>query len=400
MTGASDASVRLSSVLGSRLLCAILAVALSGCAAELPDKGRIELPAGQPVRVGVVTELDGPLAGEGAAIANSVMLAAAEIGTLRGRPLEVVLRGGGCDPAQAASTVDDLARDPLLLGIIGPICSPACVAAIGAVDQRAVALISPRCTDVAVTRQAYGGIFRTVWNDGAHAIGAVEFVDDELDLDRAFIVHDGTIYGRNMRDLFKQFFGKDRLAGTEEALVGSEDYGPAVRAIAKSSAQIVFYAGFAEDAARFMTQLRAAGVTIPVIAPDTLRNEAFVTLAGDAAEGTYVVEAIAERAPRYAEFAAAYRSRFGTEPGPYAGEAYDALYVLVEAADAAARRRGERLVIDRRDFLREIVTTDMKGVTGRIRFRLIGDRIEGVSVRVLRVERGRFVEQQIIEFED
>lgn len=377
------------------------ALLLAACGAGIPDKGRIEAGPGEPLRVGVVTELSGPLAAEGQGIAQGARLAAEQFRSVRGHAVAIELVDGGCDAGEAEAAVTPLLPDPQVVGVVGPVCSPGCLAAAAVLHTPAVAMVTPRCTDIAVTHQGYGNVFRTAWTDAAEAVGAVEFATDHLRVRRVFLISDGTVYGRNMRDVFKLFFGKSKLAGNEQVLTGTEDYGPVVRAIEKSSAGMVYYAGFAEDAARFVAQLRAAGVTLPVMAPDAVKDEqAFIAAAGGAAEGVYVSEAVPERGRTYDAFAAAYRRQFGADPGPYAGEGYDAMMVLLRAVERTARRRGDRLVVDRRALFASLVQTDLRGATGRIRFRLNGDRIEGVAVRVLRVRDGRFVEDAVIHFDD
>lgn len=375
---------------------AVVWLAAVACA-ELPDKGRIEARPGEALLVGVVAPLSGPLATDGEAIVNGVRLAVERHGPLRGRPLVVLPTDDGCEAARSATQTERLVMEPRLTGVIGPACSPGCVAGQRVLHRRGLAMITPRCTDISVTRQGYGGVFRTSRTDAVEVVAAAEFARGALGVRRVFLVHDGTVYGRGLRDVFQLVWGKDRLAGSVEALTGTEDYGSVVRAIRNARAGMVYYGGFADDAARFVQQLRAAGVTLPVIAPDTLKDaEGFVNAAGAAAEGVYVTEAEPDRGPAYAAFAAAYRDRFGIEPGPSAAEAYDAATVLLRALERTARTRDDRLIIDRLALLAALPATDLNGASGRIRFRANGDRREGVTVRIYQVTNGRFVERATI----
>ena len=383
-----------------QLLTLLVGVLVCGCA-RLPETGAVEVGGDESLYVGVATELTGPLAREGRSIANGAVLAAERFGSAYGHRVEVDVADGGCETQEAEETVSRFLQAPRLVGVIGPVCSAGCVAAVGVLKRPDVPMVTPRCTDIAVTRQGYGGVFRTVWSDGAEAAGASEFAKDHLRIRRAFVVNDGTVYARGMREAFKAFFGKGRLVGNYEALTGSEDYGPVIRSIQKSNAGMVYYAGFADDAARFVSQLRAAGVTLPVFVPDAVKDEqAFVAAAGETAEGVYVTEVVPETGRSYADFARAYYERWGEPPGPYAAEGYDAMMVLLQAVEETARQRRGRLRIDRSDLIGSLARTDIKGVSGRIRYRPGGDRIDGASVRVLQVRGGRFVEQKVIEFDD
>lgn len=380
------------------LLPALMPLLLYGCFAGLPDKGQVEAEPALPFQLGVATALSGPVAAEGRAIANAARLAAEHDSPV---PVELTVVDAGCDAPAAEAAISALLREPRLLAVVGPVCSAGCVAAARLLDKPFVPMVTPRCTDISVTRQGYEGVFRTAWTDAVEAVAAANYVEDELHAARVFIVNDGTIYGRGVRDIFRLVFGKDRLAGNVEATTGTGDYGPVVRAIAKSSARAVYYAGFAADAARFAVQLRAAGVTLPLLVPDAVKeDQGFIAAAGAAAEGVYATEAVPEPGHDYPAFAAAYRDRFSAEPPPFAAEAYDAVAVLLRAAARTARGQGSRLVIDRRAFRSAVAGTDLQGASGRIRFRANGDRSEGAAVRVLRVRDGRYVAQALVRLDD
>ncbi|MFN8559763.1 MAG: branched-chain amino acid ABC transporter substrate-binding protein [Dehalococcoidia bacterium] len=380
---------------------ALALFAAGACRIETPDKGDLSAAPGAAVRIAVLSERQGPHAAEGQGIVNAALLAAERAGAVRGHPIEVTVHDGGCDPAASLATVAELASDPRLVGIVGPICSAACVAVAGTLDKAAVAMVSPRCTDIAVTRQGYNVVFRTAWTDALEAAATAKLAWEHLKVRKVFVVNDGTVYSRGLRDAFRLFFGKENLAGNEEALIGSEDYGPVIRAITKSRAGMVYYAGFAEDAARFVRQLRAAGVALPVAVPDAAKDAGlFIEAAGGAAEGVYVTEVQLERDERERLFVADYRKRWGAEPPAFAAEAYDATRALIEAIATAGSAGGGRLVADRRDLVDAVKETDLRGATGRLQFLRNGDRAEGAAVRVLRVEGGHFVPDRVIRLDE
>lgn len=379
---------------------AVVLVFAASCQSGLPEKGSITAGPGEPLVVGVAAALSGPLAGEGQGIVNAVTLALEQQGLVLGRQVVLDVQDDGCDASRTEAAVANLLRYDTLVGLIGPGCSPACIAAEGPLDRRTVVMISPRCTDIAVTRQGYEGVFRTAWTDAFDAVAAARFTKKRLGIDSVFFVHDGTIYSRGIRDVFKLFYGKDNLAGVEEAYPGTEDYGPAIRAIRKSTAGMVYYAGFAEDAVRFIAQLRAAGITLPVIMPDAARDaEALFTLVPDPG-AVYVTEVVREYSGAYQAFALAYRNRFGADPGPYAAEAYDAAVSLLRAVDKTGDRDGDRLTLDRRELRTNVLNTDFKGVLGRVRYRINGDFFEDGTVTILRASEGRYVPEVTLDLDD
>ncbi len=375
-----------------------LALLAGSCRAPLPDKGQIVVGPGEPLVIGVVTALSGPLATDGLALAQAARLAAEERPAVRGHPVRLEVRDGGCDPVAAEAAVTALLAEPRLVGVVGPICSPACVAVEPLIVQRAAVMVTPRCTDIAVTRQGYEGILRTAYTDALQAVALGKLADGPLRAGRVFVVQDGTIYGRGLRDVVKLVLGEGRLAGTVEALPGTEDYAGVVRSIARSAAGLVFYAGYPEDAARFVTQLRAGGVTLPVVLPDAaLVPPGFAAVAGAVADGVFITETVPQPGPTFDTFAERYRVRFRTEPGPFTAEAYDAVHLLLDAVERAAERRGAGLRIDRRRLRDAARHTDRVGASGRIHFLPHGDRVEGAAVRLWQVRDGRPVPVQVID---
>jgi branched-chain amino acid transport system substrate-binding protein len=379
-------------------ICALFTLLTASACAELPDKGAVLAAPDQSLVIGVAATLSGPLAAEGEGIVNGVRLAVNRHGPLSGRTVQVVAVDDGCDADQSEAAAQQLLKEPRLLGIVGPSCSPGCVAAGRVLDQPAVPMITPRCTDIAVTRQGYDHVFRTSRTDAAEMVAAATYLDETLQVRRVFLVHDGSIYGRGIRDVFRLVWGKDNLAGNVEALGDTQDYGSVVRAIRASNAGAVYYAGFPEEAARFVQQLREAGVQLPVLGTDTLKIDGtFAAFAGTAAEGVYVTEAESVRGRLYGEFASAYREQFGSEPGPSAAEAYDAAAVLLDAARRTARTHSAAVTFDRRTMKTNVWKADLDGMSGRVRFRDNGDRKDGVLVRVYRIQDGQYVEQALID---
>jgi branched-chain amino acid transport system substrate-binding protein len=374
---------------------------LLGSCAGLPEKGRVEAGPGESLTLGIAAALSGPLIPEGQGIANAVTLAVEQHGPLDGHPIALETVDDGCDAAMSEAAATRLAALPRIIGVVGPTCSAGCVAAESPLDRRAVTMVSPRCTDIAVTRQGYEGVFRTAWTDAYDAVATSKFAQKTLDVSRVFMVNDGTIYARNLRDVFKLFFGKDNLAGNEEALTGSDDYGPVVRAIRKSTAGMVYYAGFPEDAVRFIHQLRAANITLPVVLPDAmLEDPVFASSLADVPGDVYVTRYVQQRGDNYDTFAGAYRRRFGAEPATYAAEAYDAALALLDAAGRIAHNDGGHLTLDHRAMWDAMRRTDIRdGAAGRIRFRINGDRLEDAMVRVLRVRDGALVEATSIKLD-
>jgi branched-chain amino acid transport system substrate-binding protein len=92
-------------------------------------------------------------------------------------------------------------------------------------------------------------------------------------------------------------------------------------------------AALPEEGALIMKQAREMGYTGMFIGGNMLNTDAVIQLAGTAAEGMLVGTAWDRysNAPGNQTFINAYRTRFGTEPGQYAAQAYTAVWLVARA---------------------------------------------------------------------
>jgi ABC-type branched-subunit amino acid transport system substrate-binding protein len=147
----------------------------------------------------------------------------------------------------------------------------------------------------------------------------------------------GAVLLRQERDAFV-----DALAATGLPTVDL-DAGAVAPALARAGrVDVVLYGGGALEAAELLLAMRASGLAAPLWGGPALARRQLPQVAGDAAAGTcYAVTAAtyADLTPG-SGFWAEYAARAGQEPGPWAGLAYDAAAVLLDAVAAAIENDG------------------------------------------------------------
>src|SRR6185503_654149 len=95
--------------------------------------------------LGVVLPLSGPFAGFGEQALHGVLLAAgvfpgAELGA---HPtMRIAVRDSGSDPERAAAAVRELAADPQVMAIVGPLVSATCESAAREAESLGVPLLA------------------------------------------------------------------------------------------------------------------------------------------------------------------------------------------------------------------------------------------------------------------
>jgi branched-chain amino acid transport system substrate-binding protein len=200
-----------------------------------------------------------------------------------------------------------------------------------------------------------------------------------------------TPYAEKLPLYFAEAFEKmgGTLAGKASYAAGQQEFGAVIAFIRNSSPQpdVVMAAAAEPEFPLFLSQLRAAGLTAPVLAGDAVDSPTTLAL-GDDAEGlVYASAAYPVSGSRIETFDHDYVSKFGGDPqvevAPYAATAYEAITLIAAAIAKAGVTDGAAI----RDALNGIA--DFQGVTGA-RITLAGTH--GVALRdvaLIRVANGR-----------
>jgi branched-chain amino acid transport system substrate-binding protein len=165
------------------------------------------------------------------------------------------------------------------------------------------------------------------------------------------------------------------------------DFSSVIAAIKSSGATGVFWTGYYAQAALFVKQLAAAGVTAPFVGDSAAFDPTFITGAGAAAAGTYVTSAVAPSGAALNKFTSQYRKRFHSAPGPYSAYGYDGIKLMASAAEKAKSIKDSKIIA-------ALHKTNYVGVTGRFSFAPDGDRT-GVPEEILTVTNGAYVKNSV-----
>ena len=114
----------------------------------------------------------------------------------------------------------------------------------------------------------------------------------------------------------------------------------------------VFVAALSVEMVQVIVQAKEVGISVPLIVPDLTIKE--IQAAGDAAEGAITISgwSAGSDAPGSQEFAKSYQAKYGSEPLPWAAQAYATLHILANAimnaqsTDAAAIRDALAMTMD------------------------------------------------------
>lgn len=211
---------------------------------ELPtfaDVANRPLPvtAGAKGTLGVVLPLSGPFAHFGEESLYGVLMAAGVFGADpaaakgSGEAMRVLVRDTGGQPDRAEAAVRELARDPSVVAIVGPLLSDECEAAAAAAEDAGIPLLALTAhEDIAHLRSF---VFRV----RTRPLEETQLLVDRarsLGIDRFAILYRDDPYGRGMRALFW-----DSVEAHGGTVVGVASYQPDATDFAGPIRQLVGY---------------------------------------------------------------------------------------------------------------------------------------------------------------
>ena len=344
--------------------------------------------ASDTIKIGVGGAHTGDLASYGLPTVNAVQLVAEMInaeGGIDGKMIEVVVEDDQCKPEIATNTASKLVGEGVT-AVIGHICSGATKAALGIYKDSDLLTVSPSATNTALCDGTYPNFFRTIASDDAQAITEVEFMKT-LGLKKIAVLHDKGDYGKGFAELVQQMASS---AGMEVVLFegvtpGGVDYSAVINKVANAGAEALVWGGYHPEASKLVTQMKNKGMTIPFLSDDGVKDQTFIDVAGEFAEGVYATGPIDTSSnPMYKKAAEDHLAKYGEEPGAFFYNAYAAMLAVCNAIDLA----------DSTEYsaIRDALTSNYVDTPlGSISFDDSGEAI-GVGFVVYQVKNGTYVE--------
>ncbi|MBL8966433.1 MAG: ABC transporter substrate-binding protein, partial [Spirochaetaceae bacterium] len=111
-----------------------------------------------------------------------------------------------------------------------------------------------------------------------------------------------------------------------------------------------------------------------------------ISMGGKAVEGGYFVNHLDYADPAVADYKARYKAKFGKETELNGFLVHDAVLMLVDALQRAGKVDGEAVA-------KALVTTDIQGITGKIKIGAESHNPEGKDAAILKVVGGQYVFQ-------
>jgi branched-chain amino acid transport system substrate-binding protein len=346
-------------------------------------------PAGEII-LGVAGAHSGDLASYGLPSINAAELVAEDVnaaGGINGMMVKVIAQDDQCKPELAVNAASKLIDDGVTV-VLGHICSGATKPALQIYKEANIVCMSPSATNPPLTQSGdYPNFFRTIASDDAQAKLGVDFAKT-LGLKNLAVIHDKGDYGKGFATFAQEFAEADADLSVvlfEGVTPGAVDYSAVVQKIKQSGADGVIFGGYHPEASKIVTQMRKKGLDLPFISDDGVKDDTFIKVAGEYAEGVYASGPQDISANKYYQIALdEHKAKYGSEPGAFYYEAYSAAQALLNAIKVAGSTDYDAIV-------NALQNSYVETAVGNIKFDAKGDA-EGVGFSMYQVQNGAYVE--------
>ncbi|MEV4339424.1 ABC transporter substrate-binding protein [Streptomyces sp. NPDC049590] len=237
------------------------------------------------------------------------------------------------DPARARQAAERF-TGAAVSAVLGPDTVPAALAAAPRYQSAHTAMVLISVDDPRLDDERLRTVRVTRAPEQFLAIPLTAYLTSVRPVDRTAVLDDRAA-GRVGSELVGALTQDPPNGGTTRVYsvpAGSDDFTPAVRAALAERAQAVVFTGTAaERAVRCARALAAAGFTGPRLGTWHLMRPAFLRGAAAAARGWVFGAPFTDPGSVSGAFRSAHRAAYGTAPGRWAPEAYDAVGLVARA---------------------------------------------------------------------
>lgn len=340
-------------------------------------------------KIGVIAPLSGDLSALGLGIRNSVDLAirqANESNAIPGWKLELAAEDDQATPDVGKNAATKLAADDEVVGVVGTLNSSVALSVVPVLNAANIVQVSPANTTPSLTmgedfannpKRPYANYFRTATTDSVQGRALAEFLYNEKGVKKLATINDKKVYGLGLVKAFTKEYTD--LGGTvvADATINPDDkdYTTVITSVKAANPEAVLYGGEYPQAGPLSSQMKAAGLKVPLIGGDGIKDPKFMELAGAAAEGDFA-SSVGDPTEEVAEgktMTAAYDKAGFSEPmGAYGPQSYDSANAIItalktslpSAADAKSAREAT---------IKAMGSVTFNGASGKVGFDEFGD---------------------------
>lgn len=335
------------------------------------------------VKIGINAPLTGFAAADGKSALTGAELAVEQAnaeGGINGKQIELVVYDDQASPKEAVPIAQKLIeKDGVPIAISGSY-SGATRAAAGVYQEAGVPFISAFAVHPDITR-AGNFVFRTSFVGEVQGRAGAKLIGESLGKKKVTIITLKNDFGKSLAAGFKEAAGKFgiEILNEYEYSIKDRQFGPIVSKVKADNPDAIYASGYFFTAGPLVSQLRAGGITVPVIGQEGYDSQKFIEIAGAASEGTIITTSLDRdsTAEETKSFIAAFEKKAGFKADMVAASGHTAANVAI----AALREAGST---DKAAIRDAIAGLTLKASTGIISFNALGEVKKDVQVQVVK----------------
>lgn len=335
-------TLKLSMAVLTAALAVSLAIFLAGCGSSDDNGGG---GSSDTIKIGAIVSETGPYAGLGVPEKNVLESEVKKIndaGGVNGKQIELIIEDDATDDAKAVAAASKLIEQDKVVAIIGSTGTAATMAVRGDIDRAKIPQVSMAGGTV-VSSPVDPLVFATPWSN----LIVVPFTMDYLKqqgITKIAVITDTGGFGKDGQAVIAAEAPKAGIEVVSDQTFnsGDTDLSAQMTKMKNSGADAIVMWTAGPEAALIAKTAKDLGIDMPVYGGHGIARKEFIEGAGDAAEGVrfaagkvLLPEAYGEGTEAYTKataFIDSYTQAFGDAPSTFAGHAYDALYLITEAA--------------------------------------------------------------------
>ena len=350
--------------------------------------------AADTIKIGFHAPLTGFAASDGKSSSEGAKLAVEQVnsaGGINGRMLELVIYDDQAKAAQAIPIANKLiGQDKVVIGVSGSYSGPTRSAA-GVFQESSIPYIAAYAIHPDITR-AGNYVFRTSFLGQVQGRGGAKLVGEILGKKRVVVITLQNDFGKSLAAGFKSKAADYGIKIVNEYQYSIKDrqFGPIVAKVKADQPDAIYASGYYFTAGPLVSQMRAAGVTVPIIGQEGYDSQKFIEIAGASSEGVIITTSLDRDSdvPETKSFISAFENKAGFKADMVAASAHTSILVAADALKRAGSTDPEAI-------RKAIATTNLRVSTGTISFNSLGEVLKAVQNQV--VKNGNWHRHSVID---
>ena len=299
--------------------------------------------SGTAFKVGVIGPMTGGAAIYGTAVANAAQIAVDEINALGGDiQFELLTEDDTNDPETAVNAYNALMGEDMQI-LLGTVTTQPALAVVPYTYEDRVFTLTPSGSgDDVISINDNDNVFQVCFTDSNQGTRSAQYIDENFeDPQIAIIYRNDDAYSQGIRDNFVTEAESRGMSIVYEGTfteASQTDFNNQLTGAQSAGADLVFLPIYYEPASLLLTQANAMGYAPTFFGVDGM--DGILTVEGfdtALAEGVYLLTPFSADAQDEAtqSFVTKYQEQFGGIPNQFAADAYDGIYIIYNAIQAA-----------------------------------------------------------------